>query len=463
MAARLARSHVLRAVAVPGGAALLAACGAGPPGSEQPAGASRRAGKFTAYFVANDPTEGPRFFNETVLPRFEQQVPGIKVEPVMDVFGPLMEKLAVTMAAGSGPDLWHTDDLNGPGYAVQGWVKDRSDLVKRDAKALAPVAGLLDTYRDPEGRLFGPPLLLVCAALVFNRAIFDRLGVKYPDDTLEWNPRDGGTFLELARKLTRPADELYGWWWSGQSTADTLSWLKQHNGAWLDRTRTRADLLRPESLQAFEWMGDLVNRHNVSPKPKDAPLQDNERGGRHWLFLRGKAAMFSLLLGQESAWSRETLDQSAGLLRVGVVPLPKGLRRAAGSTSHLWYLRGDTPDPELPWEFVKWWYNDLDTQVGCWTTWRYGLPASRKAWSDPRLLQPRADRPLDARPFIEPWEKGYAVGHEANPVWAGADGWFNAFNRPFTAALNGEQPMKLAIEQAQREVQAVLDQRLPRR
>ena len=283
-------------------------------------------------------------------------------------------------------------------------------MVKRDARALAPVAGLLDAYRDPQGRLYGPPLPPVCAARADNRALFDRFGVKYPDESLEWNPRDGGTFLDLARRLTRPADEVFGWWFSGQATADTLGWLKQHNGAWLDRARTRADMLRPELLQAFEWMSDLVNRHGVSPKPADAPLQDNARGGRHWLFLRGKAAMFNLLLGQELAWSRETLDQSAGLVRVGVAPLPRGMRRAVrehqppvghpgqhrAARRHLGVRQVVVQRPGHPGGVL----DDLALR-----------PAGRaQRVVDPRVLQPRADRPLDVRPFIDPGRRATPWG-----------------------------------------------------
>lgn len=460
MARPLSRLRFLQSAAgfmAAGGAVLGAACGPLRPATEAPR--TKVIGKVTAQFITNDLIDGPRYVNDTVIAGFEKQFPGIKIEPLMDVAGPLFKRFTAEMVAGTGPDLWHHDDLAMLPNAAKGWVKDRSDLIKRDAKALAPIAGLLNIYRDPEGKLYGPPSNLFCTALVYNKVIFDRLGLKYPDENLTWNPRDGGTFLELARKLTRPAEETWGWWHTDDNS-DTLSFLKQNNGSWLDKSMTKADMLKPESLQAFEFMGDLINRYQIAPKRLDAPQIDNTRGGRHWLFLRGNAAMFNIFLGHESAWAQSTYDESVGLVKLGTTVLPKGARRASGSISQLWYLRADLKDPEPAWEFVKWWYNDLESQIGVWTIWKYGLPPSRKAWSDPRVLQPRANRPLDIKAFIDAFEKAYAAPYEANVVWGD---YFNAFRAQFRKALDGELPMKIAIEQAQRDVQGVLDTKLPKK
>jgi multiple sugar transport system substrate-binding protein len=456
MATKVSRAQFLRAAALGvAGGAIQAACG-GPTGAPP---ASQRSGTVRVYLITNDPVQGPRYFNETVLPRFAQQFPGVKVDPTMAPYGEITQKVDVELAAGTAPDFFHNDSTRIPSHVAKGTSRDVTDLAKRDGRALGPVTGVLDRFREPDGKLYGVPATLASTALIYNRELFDRYKLKPPDDKLEWNPRDGGSFMQTARQLTRPGEELWGWWWTGQLTADAVSWVRQNGGTFLDSTRTKADLLKAQSLQAFEWMHDLIHKYRVSPLPQEAPQSDPARGGLHWLFLRGKVAMFNLLLGSESAWTRETIDQSAGLVKVEVAPLPKGMQRAAGCASVVWLIWSGAKQPDLAWDFLKWWYNDLDSQVGVWTTWNYGLPPARGAWSDQRVVQPRANNPVkNIKPFIEPFEQGYSQFWEWNPVWSR---WLGAFNAHFLPALRGEMPMKIAIEQAQRDVQNLLDQELP--
>ena len=62
--------------------------------------------------------------------------------------------------------------------------------------------------------------------------------------------------------------------------------------------------------------------------------------------------------------------------------------------------------------------------------------------------------------FLEPLEKGYAVYPEVNPAFAE---WYAAFSTPFNTAIRGELAMPAAIQTAQRDVQAVLDAKLPKK
>jgi multiple sugar transport system substrate-binding protein len=443
-------------LAIANGVVGLAGCGAEGQGPS----ATKKTGKLGMYLITNDPVSGPAYFNGTVLSRFQKDFPGVTIDATMAPYAEIVNKVNVETVAGTAPDVYQTDYVQIPIYSARGALKDLSDLAKKDARAMTNIANLLDLFREPDNRIFGLPATLTSTAVLYNKQLFDRYQVKYPDENLEWNPRDGGTFLKTAQQLTRPGEGLWGWWWSGQGTADTLSWLKQNNASWLDKTRTKADMLKPEALAAFDWMHAMIHKYTVSPKPQDAPLVDNARGGRHWLFLQGKVAMVYLLLGQESAWTKEQIDQSAGLVKVDVAVLPKGVKRASGTNSVPWHISSTAKEPELAWEFLKWWFNDLDSQVGVWETWRYGLPPSRKSWTDPRIAQPRNHPVANIKPFVDAFEKNYAVFHEVNPLWSD---WYGIFNRHFSAALRGEQSMKIAVETAQPEIQALFDQKLPRK
>jgi ABC-type glycerol-3-phosphate transport system substrate-binding protein len=228
----------------------------------------------------------------------------------------------------------------------------------------------------------------------------------------------------------------------------------------LDSTGKKADLLKQTTLEACQFQADLVHKFGVSPLPREAPISDPTRGGHHWLFTQGKVAMFNLLSGQQSAWSRELL-QSGGrqLIDVQVVPLAKGVKRAAGTEGAVWLIASYSKQPDVAWELVKWWSADADSQAGVWTDWKWGLPPSKKAWSDPRVLQSASNPIKDIKLFFEPFERGYAASFEINAAYTD---YIAAFRKSFNPAMNGDMAMRTALEIAQRDVQQVLDEQLPR-
>jgi ABC-type glycerol-3-phosphate transport system substrate-binding protein len=459
MKQRLTRQLVLRSAA--GGAlgtlAFVAACGAPGTGQSQSSLAARKEGKLRLYAATNNIDEGSRYFNQTVFTRFQKQFPNITIEGTFNVYADVMTKVKVEVAAGTAPDLFTFDQTQSPGLAAQGAIKDLSDLIKRDARAVADLAGSWDYFTEPDGRKFGVPAMVTTSALLYNPALFDRFGVKYPDSTFGWNPRDGGSFLEAARKLTRPDQGIWGYWWTGQGTADTLTWLKQNGGSYLDPTRTKADMLKPSSMEAFQWMYDMIHRHQISPKPQDAPIADFAGAStRHALFLSGKVAMFNFIIGQESSWNQSLLPEA----RIDIAAFPTGARRAAGAAGGPWHVPTSSTQLDVAWELLKWMASDTETQVGVWTDWKWGLPASRRVWTDARVTQPRNHPLKSVKMFLEPLDKGYAVYPEVNPAFAE---WYAAFSTPFNTAIRGELAMPAAIQTAQRDVQAVLGAQLPKK
>lgn len=134
-----------------------------------------------------------------------------------------------------------------------------------------------------------------------------------------------------------------------------------------------------------------------------------------------------------------------------------GMKRASGSGGAPWHIYTSSKQPDLAWELMKWIAADTDAQVGVWTEWKWGLPASRKVWADPRVAQPRNHPLKSVKMLLDPLEKNHAAFHEVNAVWGD---WIAAFSTPFTAAMRGEQGLRTAIETAQRDVQTVLDTKL---
>src|SRR5687768_8699369 len=151
MKQRLTRQHVLRLAALGsavGGIALAAACGVPGAGQSETSAAAKKVGKLRLYAATNNIDEGSRYFNQTVFARFQKQFPNIAIEGTFNVYADVMTKVKVEVAAGTAPDLFTFDQTQSPGLAAQGAIKDLSDLIKRDARAVADLAGSWDYFTE---------------------------------------------------------------------------------------------------------------------------------------------------------------------------------------------------------------------------------------------------------------------------------------------------------------------------
>jgi multiple sugar transport system substrate-binding protein len=104
------------------------------------------------------------------------------------------------VASGYAPDLLLTGFYNIANMTTLGIPYEVDELVKQqnvDLSQFEKVAvDALRGFRD--GKLVGLPLYMNTTMLFYNKDIFDKFGVAYPQDGMSWNAA-----VELARKLTR--------------------------------------------------------------------------------------------------------------------------------------------------------------------------------------------------------------------------------------------------------------------
>lgn len=190
---------------------------------------------------------------------FKKQNPNINltIEPAPDGRD---EKLVTAMVGGNAPDIFESWSDNVTQFADKGQVLDVEPLVKRDFTA----KDLEDFYpwqwRDfvlPSKIRFGLPKYVNVMCIWYNKEMFDKAGLKPPDDT--WTH---DTYREAAIKLTtKKGDQIdvFGlhypiWSWD-------RFWYKVE--AWGGLTRDAADDTKAtfdseEALAAFEWSRKLL-------------------------------------------------------------------------------------------------------------------------------------------------------------------------------------------------------------
>ena len=134
--------------------------------------------------------------------------------------------LAADLAASKAPDVYILKNLkNFYTYQSNGQLKDVSDI----AAKLPAETGGLDNYKV-NGKAYAVPYRQDSWVLYYNKDLFDKAGVKYPDGTWTWDDYVA-TAKELTTKLSPNAKGTYEHSW--QSTVQGFA-LAQTPGAQID-------------------------------------------------------------------------------------------------------------------------------------------------------------------------------------------------------------------------------------
>ncbi|WP_306744884.1 ABC transporter substrate-binding protein [Saccharothrix yanglingensis] len=173
------------------GLALLAAvslvatgCGSGGPADES--------GPVTLTVSVWNLQGTPEF--KALFDAFERANPDVTVEPVDILADDYAEKVTTMLAGGDETDVITMKNVTDYArYAGRGQLADLTDTARGEGGAA--LAGL-DAFAV-DGKFFALPYRHDFWVLYYNKALFDRAGVPYPED-LTWDQ-----YTELARKLTR--------------------------------------------------------------------------------------------------------------------------------------------------------------------------------------------------------------------------------------------------------------------
>lgn len=128
----------------------------------------------------------------------EEQYPQITIEQLKDI------NMATIVSTNEIPDLIVTSNPRlrevldyGLGSDLREWVeRDGIDLSNIDSSAMAVVEQF-----GPNGEIYGIPYSMNYGVLLYNKDIFDKLGVDYPTDNMTWTE-----VVELAKEVTQTVD-----------------------------------------------------------------------------------------------------------------------------------------------------------------------------------------------------------------------------------------------------------------
>jgi ABC-type glycerol-3-phosphate transport system substrate-binding protein len=189
-----------------------------------------------------------------------------------------------------------------------------------------------------DGQTYAVPYIADMAVMVYNKDLFDKYAVAYPNANWTWDE-----FLERAKSLTHDGAGEYGYAYQQlgrqMGFVEPMLYIYQNGGRFFDNlsSPTRMIFNEPLNVGALQWYADLIHLHKVAPQPgnRQTPYPIAGISG-------GKYAMW---MGY--------LDDDWGDLNVGMAPLPRGENAVTVGTVMGLVISPETQDAHAAWEWVS--------------------------------------------------------------------------------------------------------------
>jgi multiple sugar transport system substrate-binding protein len=275
---------------------------------------------------------------------FEAAHPGVRVQiEQIPGYGQYAPKLLMMHVAGSMPDVIALDASSAAVFINNGVVRDLVPFIEQDETF--DLDNYFETVTATARRgdaIYTIPLDFTPMVMYYNKKLFDEAGVPYPRPGWSWDD-----FLETAERLTifpegarRPTQ--YGMFFENVMPFWVL-WLWTNGGDVLspDGQRASGYFDGPRSVEAVQFLVDLMTRYHVAPHPRESAAAgvDLFRGGQAAMDLKGHWMM---------------IDYRADGMDFGVVGLPtNGVPRVTVVYASGLSITTKAEHPKLAWEYIK--------------------------------------------------------------------------------------------------------------
>lgn len=200
--------------------------------------------------------------------------PGIKIELQVNGWSDYWTALEAAASAGTLPDTFWMHSNNIYKYASNNMLMDLTDKIASSEKVKMDnfPKGLVQIYNF-NGKQFAVPKDYDTIGLWYNKTMFDKAGVKYPDDTWTWND-----LYDAAKKLTKADKSQYGFLAALHSQEGYYNFVYQ-NGGTIITSDKKSGYDDPKTIEAMEYYVKFV-KDGLSPQVFDDAqrAQDMENG-----------------------------------------------------------------------------------------------------------------------------------------------------------------------------------------
>lgn len=389
----------------------LAACTALAESSETPVTIN-----FWHHYSAQS-AENETLMND-LIPKFESENPGIKVNAVSHEWAELHDKILVSASSQSLPDVARLDIAWLPEFQQMGVLV----ALDQEMPDFAEVAGaLLDSALSTAnigGSYYALPLNTNSKILFYNTAMLEAAGVEVPTTMDEW--------VEAVRKLSGTnanGQQIWGWNEPALSGWNICPFIWSFGGSLTDEEQTVATgyINSPETVKAVETFAMLAQEGALTGfNSGDIPMTDGFGTGRYAMMLEGP-------------WKTAELAGAYPDVAYGTAYMPAG---EGGSISVLGgedIAMFNTANREAAWKFMQ------------FMTGEYAETAMAKCGQIPVnkvALESDVVKNADYAPFIQAIETA-----KARPTVAAWSEMDNELTNAMTAVVNGEKTAQEAMDE----------------
>lgn len=343
---------------------------------------------------------------QTLVKSFEDDHPDIRVRLEGISGGVYESKLMTQFAGGVAPDIIEIGSIVSP-FMKKGVLMNLDPFIKDfNIDDFYPETFIPFNYKDG---IYVIPIRFATTVLFYNKDIFDREGIEYPDKSWTWD-----SLLNAAMRLTKDKDidgkiEQFGYlplYWN--------EFIFQNGGRIWNEDETECLLNQPMAVEALQFLADLRNKYKVTPH-----FSQEKEEGNIQIFMQGKLAMIPA-----GCWIVGKFREVKGL-NWDIAHVPKGKLRTTGIGIAGYAMNRRCKYPDQTWEFIKYLCEREIPEVS-----KNGIAIpSRKSvalsslFLEPTLPPEHSRVVLEAleyaRPFLYNYEPIVLINQELDMVWLG--------------------------------------------
>lgn len=284
---------------------------------------------------------------------FTKQNPNITVKTVLVPWSDYFTKLRTDVSGGNADDIFMMNGSYLKPYVSSGSLLEIGSDFASEKADWVPAA--VEQY-TVDGKLWGVPQLTDGGiAVYYNKKLLDDAEIT-PEQLsgLTWAPGGGSsdTFLPIAQKLTVDAAGKRGdesgfnggkpkqWGYSAAQDLQGIyyNFIGSNGGQFQDAASGKFIFSSAESVGAFQYLVDLINKYKVSPAASNT---NNNGDFTRDQFLQGKIALF-----QSGVYNLKNVSDGAKF-EWGIAPMPAGPKGAVSVVNSVIVCgnaKSDTPE-----------------------------------------------------------------------------------------------------------------------
>lgn len=252
---------------------LMSGCSQGSvPNNDNASQAPNPSGGFDPNLTANlsiymDISLSDEWVTAFIVEPVQKKFPGVKLDIVRKQKGSNPDEL---VAADAFPDILYNSTPRLSSYKNLGLLYDMTDLIKKYnvdlSKLHQPALEAIKPWGE-NGELYGLPLWVNFSVLYYNKDLFDKFAVPYPQDGLTWEEA-----IELSKLLTRSEGGV-----AYRGLDHSVTGLAgQLSLPYIDPATNRAALETAMFKKVYETLYNLykIPGNEVRSAPKDAFLKE---------------------------------------------------------------------------------------------------------------------------------------------------------------------------------------------